>query len=161
GGGGQIADQAVPDQRRLRLHGAARFRAPLPDARTDPAGRCPGASVRRGHGGRDARAKRRSEHVPVEGAQGADSPGGAPDAFLPPSTSPCFCLETFRLKQLFVTWRNKSVLLKWTADGGRLVGHSEVSVEQLRGWRISHRLWVAVCSCEPLPSQKERNLSVR
>ncbi len=29
---------------------------------------------------------------PVEGAQGADSPGGAPDPFLPPGTSPSFCL---------------------------------------------------------------------
>jgi pimeloyl-ACP methyl ester carboxylesterase len=49
--------------------------------------------VRRRHGGRDARAKGRSEHVPLEGAQGADSPGGAPDPFLPPGTSPCFCLD--------------------------------------------------------------------
>ena len=45
----------------------------LPDARADPAGRYPGASVRRRHGSRDARAEGRSEHVPVEGAQGADS----------------------------------------------------------------------------------------
>ena len=73
---------------RFRLHRDARFRAQLPDARADPAGRHPGASVRRRHGVRDARAKVRSEHVPVERAQGADSPGGAPDPFLPPGTSP-------------------------------------------------------------------------
>ena len=59
----------------------------LPDARTDPAGRYPGASVRRRHGSRDARAKGRSEHVPLEGAQGADSPGGAPDTVLLKGTS--------------------------------------------------------------------------
>ena len=80
-------------QPRLRLHRDTRFRAQLPDARTDPAGRYPGASVRRRHGGRDARAEGRSEHVPVEGAQGADSPGGAPDTFLPPGASACFCLD--------------------------------------------------------------------
>jgi pimeloyl-ACP methyl ester carboxylesterase len=34
--------------------------------------RYPCASVRRGHGGRHARAKFRGEHLPVEGAQGAD-----------------------------------------------------------------------------------------
>ena len=42
---------------------------------------------------RDARAEGRSEHVPVEGAQGADSAGGAPDTFLPPRASACFCLD--------------------------------------------------------------------
>src|SRR5881628_1002954 len=44
-------------------------------------------------GGRDARAERRSEHVPVEGAQGADSAGGAPDAFLPSGASACLGLR--------------------------------------------------------------------
>ncbi len=78
---------------RLRLHRDARFRAQLPDAGADPAGRCPGASVRRRHGGRDARAEGRSEHVPVEGTQGADSAGGAPDTFLSPGASACFCLD--------------------------------------------------------------------
>ena len=38
---------------------------------------------------RDARAEGRGEHVPVEGAQGADSAGGAPDPFLPPGASAC------------------------------------------------------------------------
>ena len=42
---------------------------------------------------RDARAELRSEHVPVEGAQGADSAGSAPDPFVPPGTSPCFRLD--------------------------------------------------------------------
>ena len=47
----------------------------------------PAASLRRRHGVRDARAAGRSQHVPVEGASGTDSPGGAPDTFLPPSAS--------------------------------------------------------------------------
>ena len=38
------------NQPRLRLHRDARFRAQLPDAGADPAGRYPGASVRRRHG---------------------------------------------------------------------------------------------------------------
>ena len=54
---------------------------------TDPAGRCPGASVRRRHGVRDARAESRSEHLPLERAQRADSPGSAPNPFLPQSAS--------------------------------------------------------------------------
>ena len=82
----------VPQERRLRLHRDARFRAQLPDARADPAGRHPGASLRGRHGVRDARAEGRSEHVPVEGAQGADSAGGAPDTFLPQGASARFCL---------------------------------------------------------------------
>src|SRR5665213_1059038 len=42
---------------------------------------------------RDARAEGGSKHLSLEGAQGTDSPGGAPDTFLPPRTSPCFCLD--------------------------------------------------------------------
>ena len=38
GDGREISDQDVPHQRRLRLHRDTRFRAQLPDARTDPAG---------------------------------------------------------------------------------------------------------------------------
>src|SRR5713101_1326275 len=38
GDGGQIPDQDVPHQLRLRLYRDARFRAQLPDARIDPAG---------------------------------------------------------------------------------------------------------------------------
>ena len=38
GDGREISDQDVPHQPRLRLHRDARFRAQLPDARTDPAG---------------------------------------------------------------------------------------------------------------------------
>ena len=56
----------------------------LPDAGADPAGRYPGPSLCRRHGVGDAGAERRSQHVPVEGAQGAGSAGGAPDPFLPP-----------------------------------------------------------------------------
>ena len=37
----------------------------------------------RRHGGRHARAEGGSEHLPVEGAEGADSPGRAPDTLLP------------------------------------------------------------------------------
>ena|ERR1700680_2505884 len=39
------------------------------------------------------RAKGRSEHVSVEGAQGADSARGAPDTFLAPGTSLYFRLD--------------------------------------------------------------------
>ena len=35
----------------------------------------------------------RSEHVPVERAEGADSPGGAPNPFLPPGASVGFSLR--------------------------------------------------------------------
>ena len=42
---------------------------------------------------RDARAELRSEHVPVEGAQGADSSGGAADPFLPSGASAGFCVD--------------------------------------------------------------------
>ena len=52
----------------------------------------PGSSVRRRHGNRDARAEGRSEHVPVEGAQRTDSPGGPPNTFLPAGASTCFSL---------------------------------------------------------------------
>ena len=79
--------QDVPHQRRLRLHRDARLRAPVPDAGADPAGRHPGAPVRRRHGGRDARAERRGEHVPVEGAEGTDSARGAPDPIVPSRAS--------------------------------------------------------------------------
>ena len=53
----------------------------------------PSHPLRRRHGVRDARAEGRSEHVPVEGAQGADSPGGAPDTFVPSGASACFCVD--------------------------------------------------------------------
>ena len=45
------------------------------------------------HGSRDARAEGRIEHVPLEGTAGADSPGGAPDTFLPPGASAGFDLD--------------------------------------------------------------------
>ena len=48
-----------------------------------PAGRRPGAPVRRGDGVRAARAERRSEHLPLEGDQGPDCRGGAPRAHVP------------------------------------------------------------------------------
>ena len=89
----EIPDQDVPHRPRLRLHRDTRFRAQLPDTRTGPAGRHGGALVCRRHGNGDARAAGRSEHVPVEGAQGADSPGGAPDTFLPSGASVCFCVS--------------------------------------------------------------------
>jgi len=53
-------------------------------ADTGPAGRRPGAPVRRGHGIRASRAERPGEPVSLEGAQGLDPPGGAPRAQLPP-----------------------------------------------------------------------------
>ena len=64
----------------------ARFRAQLPDAGADPAGRYSGASLRGRDGSRDARAEGGGEHVPVEGAEGADSAGGAPDPLVPART---------------------------------------------------------------------------
>src|SRR5258705_13468669 len=38
---------------------------------------------------RDACAKGRSEHVPLEGAEGADTAGDTPDTFLPAGASAC------------------------------------------------------------------------
>ncbi len=70
-------------QSRLRLHRDARFRAWLPDADTGPAGRRPGAPVRSGDGVRASRAEFRSQHLSVEGDQGADCRGVAPRALVP------------------------------------------------------------------------------
>ena len=42
---------------------------------------------------RDARAEGRSQHVPVEGAQGAHSARGAPGTFLLEGASTCVCLN--------------------------------------------------------------------
>ena len=89
----QIRDENVRDRPRLRLHRDPGFRAWLPDADSGPAGRCPGPSFGRRHGNGDARAESRSEHVPVEGTQGADSPGGAPNPFLPQGASACLVPE--------------------------------------------------------------------
>ncbi len=83
----QICDQNVRNQSRLRLHRDTGFRARLPEPDPDPAGRRPGAPLRRRHGVRDARAESRSEHLPLERAQRADSSGGAPDPFLPQGAS--------------------------------------------------------------------------
>ena len=55
----------------------------LPDAGADPAGRHPGPPVRGRHGDRAARAERRNEHLPVEGAEGEDTARGAPDSLVP------------------------------------------------------------------------------
>jgi len=65
------------------LYGDARLRAQLSDPGADPAGRYSGASLRGRHGGGDAGAQGGGEHVPVEGAEGAHSAGGAPDSLLP------------------------------------------------------------------------------
>ena len=53
----------------------------------DPARRRPVAPLCGCDGDRDAGAERRGEHVPVEGAQGADSARRAADSLLPPRTS--------------------------------------------------------------------------
>ena len=47
----------------------------------------PGASVRSRDGSGDARAERRSEHVPVEGTEGAHPAGRAADPLVPAVTS--------------------------------------------------------------------------
>ena len=75
--------QDVPHQSRFRLHGDARFRAPVPDAGADPARRHPGASLCGRDGERDAGAERGSEPVSVEGAEGAGAARGAPDPVVP------------------------------------------------------------------------------
>ncbi len=56
----------------------------------------PVASVRGRHGGGDARAEGRSEHVPVEGAQGTHTAGSAPDTVLPPGASARFYVDRSR-----------------------------------------------------------------
>src|SRR5437870_12894250 len=100
----------------------------MPDARPDPAGRCPGASVRCRHGGRDARAEGRSEHVPVEGAEGTDSPGGAPDTFLPPGAPARFCLDggvnTRRPYFMRDAAKNRLIAFHTITDSKREVGQS-------------------------------------
>ena len=53
----------------------------------------PAHPLRGRHGVRDARAESRSEHVPVEGTQGANSSGGPPDPFLPQGASACIGVE--------------------------------------------------------------------
>ena len=78
GDGRCLPDEDVPRQPRLRLHRDARLRAQLPDADPGPAGRRPGAPVRRGDGVSAARAELRSEHLPVEGDQGTGRRGAAP-----------------------------------------------------------------------------------
>ena len=88
GYGARLPDEYVHQARRLRVHRDARFRACLPDPDPGPAGRRPGAPVRRGHGDRTSGAEGRGEHLPLEGIQGADSAGGAPGACLPPGASP-------------------------------------------------------------------------
>src|SRR4029453_15356197 len=70
-----------------------RFRAKLPEPNPGPAGRRPRAPISRRHGVRDARAKERSEHLPLEGTQGANPSGGAPDSFLPQGASPRVIVE--------------------------------------------------------------------
>jgi pimeloyl-ACP methyl ester carboxylesterase len=60
-----------------------------------PAGRRPRAPIGRRHGVRDARAKERSEHLPVEGTEGANPSGGAPDSFLPQGAQ-AWVAPTFR-----------------------------------------------------------------
>ena len=89
----KFLDQNVPQQSGLRVHGDARFRTPVPDAGADPAGRYPGASLCRGDGVGDAGAESRSQHLPVEGAQGEGAAGGAPDPVVPPCASACVDLR--------------------------------------------------------------------
>ena len=75
--------QDVPHRSRFRLHGDARFRAPVPDAGADPARRYPGASLCGRDGERDAGAERGSQPVSVEGAERAGPARGAPDPIVP------------------------------------------------------------------------------
>ena len=84
GDGRRLPEHDVPRQRRLRLHRDARLRAFVPDTDPGPAGRRPGAPVRRGHGGRASRAEGRREPLPLEGAEEPDPPSGATRARVPP-----------------------------------------------------------------------------
>ncbi len=43
--------------------------------------------------------KEPEERIPLEGARGADSPGGAPDTFLPPGASASFCLNGVSIRR--------------------------------------------------------------
>ena len=83
GDGREIPDEDVSHQSGFRLHGDARFRAPMPDAGADPARRHPGAPLRGRDGERDAGAERGSQPVSVEGAEGARAARGAPDPIFP------------------------------------------------------------------------------
>jgi pimeloyl-ACP methyl ester carboxylesterase len=76
-----------------RVYCEPRLRAPVPDAGADPAGRYPAASLCRRHGGGDAGAEGRSEHVPVERSERTDTAGRAPDPFLPPGAPAGFRLS--------------------------------------------------------------------
>src|SRR5205085_3893548 len=68
----------------------------LPDAGADPAGRYSGAPVRGRHGSRVAGAEGRSEHVPLEGAEGAHPAGDTADTLIPPRASTCVGLTVDR-----------------------------------------------------------------
>ena len=59
----------------------------------------PAAPVRGRHGKRDARAEGRSKHVPLEGTEGTDSAGGAPDPFFPPVASARSCFDGVAVRQ--------------------------------------------------------------
>ena len=79
----KFVTQDVPHRPGFRVHRVARFRAQLPNAGADPARRCPGAPLRGRDGSSDARAQGGSEHVSLEGAEGAHPIGGAPDPLIP------------------------------------------------------------------------------
>ena len=82
----------VPRQRRLRFHRDARFRARLPDAHADTAGRRPGAPVRSGHGVGASRAKGGGQPLSLERLPRADFPGATSHPRLPRGTSTCASL---------------------------------------------------------------------
>ena len=64
-----------------------RFRAQLPHADPGPAGRRPGAPLRRRDGECASGTQRTSEPLPVEGHPGQDPAGGAPHPYLPQGVS--------------------------------------------------------------------------
>ena len=85
----QICEKDVRNQPRLRLHRDTRFRPWLPKSDPHLAGRSPRPSLCRRHGMRDARAKGRSEHFPLETAGGTNPPGSAANSFIPAGASAC------------------------------------------------------------------------
>src|SRR5437016_12352286 len=94
---------------------------PKPDP--GPAGRGPRAPIRRRYGVRDARAKGRGEHLPLERTQGANSPGGAPNSFLPQGASACL-VQVFTNTVTYEYSRGFHGLRGWAHQALRIAPHT-------------------------------------
>jgi hypothetical protein len=74
----------------------------------------------------DARAEGRSEHVSMEGAEGMDSAGGAPNPFFPPVASAHSCFDGVAIQQrvttpLSVSW-SENTSIKCSMPEGKAYG---------------------------------------